>query len=218
MSYHKSLVINSDALEREPEERQSDRRQRIASLTSNILNPFLVSLAVILLFSFSSTATTAEAMKWSLITMAVSVVPVFLFVLYMLRSGGLDDIFANVREQRTKIYLISGASIIAGYFLLLRLQAPAVLVAGFAAVLLMAIVFMFINLRWKISVHTGCIAASSLVLVMLYGWSAAVTIPLVPLTAWSRVKLERHSLAQAISGAILAAGIAAIIFYPVIGA
>jgi hypothetical protein len=73
---------------------------------------------------------------------------------------------------------------------------------------------MLINLRWKISVHTGCIAAASMSLVMLYGWNAAVTVPLVPLTAWSRVELEHHSAAQAAAGAFLAAVISVVVFYP----
>lgn len=205
-------MINSNTLE--TEERQSETRQRIANLTSNILNPFLISLAVILLFSFSSTTSTLEAVKWSLISMAVSIAPVFLFLLYLVRKGGLDDIFTSVRQQRTKIYLTAGVSTIAGYFILSYLKAPPILVTGFAAVLSMALVFMFINLWWKISVHTGCIAASSIVLVMLYGWTAAATLPLVPLTAWARVELEHHSLAQAVTGAVLAALIAGVIFYP----
>lgn len=215
MSYYYNLMINSDALENEVEERQSGTRQRIANLTSNILNPFLISLAVILLFSFSSTTSTLEAIKWSLISMALSVVPVFLVIVYVVHGGGFDDICTHVRQQRTKVYLAAGFSAIAGYFTLSYLKAPPLLLTGFTAVLSMAVVFMLINLWWKISVHTGCIAASSIILVMLYGWTAAVTVPLVPLTAWSRIELEHHSLAQAITGAVLAAAIAVVIFYPI---
>ena len=73
---------------------------------------------------------------------------------------------------------------------------------------------MFINMWWKISVHTALVAASATVLVMLYGWVAAVTVALVPVTAWSRIELEYHSLAQAVTGAILAALIVVVVFYP----
>jgi hypothetical protein len=207
-------VIGTNNIESQLSARQ-DTKQRIANLTSNILNPFLISLAVILLFSFSSTTSTLEAIKWSLIAMAVSVLPIFLVIIYLVHSGGLDDILTNARQQRTKIYLAAGISAIAGYFVLSYLKAPPILVAGFAAVLSMAVIFMFINLWWKISVHTGCIAASSMVLVMLYGWTAAATVPLVPLTAWARIELEHHSLAQAVTGAVLAALIAVVVFYPI---
>jgi hypothetical protein len=196
--------------------RQSDTRQRIANLTSNILNPFLISLAIILLFSFRSTASTIDAIKWATISTAVSILPIFLVIIYLVRSGGIDNIFTDARQPRTKIYLTAGLSAIAGYFVLSYLQAPPVLVAAFTAVLTTALVFMFINLWWKISVHTGFIAASSIVLVMLYGWVAAATIALIPLTAWARIELESHSPAQAVSGAVLAAIIAVVIFYPLV--
>ena len=147
--------------------------------------------------------------------MAVSILPVFLVIIYLIRNGGLDTIFTNTRQQRTKIYLAAGFCAIAGCIILSYLKAPTILVAGFTAVLSTALIFMFINLWWKISVHTGFIAASSIVLVMLYGWIAAATVALVPLTAWARIELEHHSLAQAVSGAVLAALIAAVVFYPI---
>lgn len=210
------MVIGLTRIENQTEVRQSDTKERIANLTSNILNPFLISLAVILLFSFSSATSTFEAIKWSLISVALSIVPIFLVIIYLVHNGGLDAILTNERKQRTKIYLAAGLSCVAGYFTLSYLKAPPILVAGFTAVISMAVIFMLINLWWKISVHTGCIAASSMVLFMLYGWiAAAVTVPLVSLTAWSRIELEHHSIAQVVTGAALAALIAGAIFYPI---
>ncbi len=80
----------------------------------------------------------------------------------------------------------------------------------------MAVIFMCINLWWKISLHTALVAASVTVLVMLYGWTAAVTVALVPLKAWARIELEYHSLAQAATGALLAALIVVVVFYPLV--
>jgi hypothetical protein len=148
--------------------------------------------------------------------MGLSIVPIFLVIVYLVHTGGLDEILTNARKQRTKIYIASGVSTVAGYFILSLLKAPQLLVAGFIAVISVAAIFMLINLWWKISVHTGCIAASSVVLMMTYGWTAAAVIPLVPLTAWSRIELEHHSVAQAIMGAVLASLIVAVVFYPVV--
>lgn len=193
-------------------------KYRLANLTSNILNPFLVGVALIVLFSFSSTATTSEAIKWSLITAAVGLLPLTVIIIYLMKQGKLDDFFINAREQRTRIYLMGTVSTIGGLVLLSRLQAPQLLLSGFIAAISVMVIFMLINLWWKISVHTGFIAASSAILVLIYGWAAAITIPLIPLTAWSRIKLDRHSLAQAISGAVLATVIAIAVYYPLAGA
>jgi len=195
-------------------EMQIDIRKRIANLTSNILSPFLVSLVVILLLSFASTSSTLDGLKWALISIALSILPVFLVILYLVRNGRLDAVFINVRGQRTKIYLLAAVCAVMGCVILTYLRAPSILVAAFIAGLSAIVIFMFVNLWWKISLHTAFVAASVTVLVMLYGWIAVVTIALVPLMAWARIELKYHSLAQVTTGALLAALIVVVVFYP----
>ena len=189
-------------------------RKRIANLTSNILSPFLVSLGMIWLLSFASAASTFDALKWAFLAMTLSVLPVFLGIVYLVRNGRVDAISTNIREQRTRIYLLAGFCAVVCYVILVYSGAPPILAAGFIAGLSTTAIFMLINLWWKISLHTALVAASATVLVMLYGWSAAVTLALVPLTAWARIELEYHSLAQAVIGAILATLIVIVVFYP----
>ncbi len=191
-------------------------KKRIANLTSNILNPFLVSLIIILLLAFASAPSILDAFKWFLISMALSVLPVFLAIVYLVRSDRVDAAFTNVREQRTKLYLLSGFCAVVGCITLSYLKAPPILVAAFTAALSMAFIFMCINLWWKISLHTAFIAASATALIIVYGWIATVTVALVPLTAWARIELECHSLAQAATGALLAALIVVVVFYPLV--
>ena len=193
---------------------QTETKKQIANLTSNILNPFLGGMVILLLLSFASVASTLEALKWAFISIAVSILPVFWVVIHLVRNGRIEDLFTIVREQRTKIYLLSGLCASAGAIILTYLGAPSILVVAFVTGLSMAIIFMGINLWWKISLHTACIAASATVLIMLYGWVAAITVALVPLTAWSRIKLEHHSLAQATIGALLASIIVVVALYP----
>jgi len=64
-------------------------------------------------------------------------------------------------------------------------------------------VYLFINLRWKISVHTGFVTASLTVLILLYGAPGVIMAPLIPLVGWSRIELEYHSPAQVVAGALL---------------
>ena len=191
-----------------------EMRKRIANLTSNILNPFLLCLAVVLLLSFTATASTLDALKWAFVSIALSVLPIFLVIVYLVRNGGLDAVFTNVRRQRTKIYLLTGLCCVAGWITLTYLRAPPTLVAAFTAGLSTAFIFLCINLWWKISLHTAFVAASVTVLLMLYGGIAVATVALVPLTAWARVELEYHSLAQVIIGALLATIIVVVVFYP----
>ena len=188
-------------------------RKRIANLTSNILNPFLTSLVVILLLSFEATSGILDALKWSLILIALSILPVFAVIIYLVRSKRIEGLFINVRKQRTKVYLLAGVCTGIGYIILRYFEAPPMLLAISVAGLSAVVVFMGINLRWKISIHTAFVAALVAILIILYGWMAAVTVVLVPVMAWVRIRLEHHSPAQVVTGALLAALIVVAVFY-----
>ena len=190
-----------------------EMRKQIAGLTSNIFNPFLLGLIIILVLSFESTSGILDALKWSLILIAISIIPVFLFVVYLVRNGKLDGIFANVRRQRTGIYLLAGVCAIVGGIIITYFGAPLALLAVSVAGLSAVIVFVCINFLWKISIHIAFVAASVTVLVILYGPIAALSLVLLPLVAWARIELGHHSLAQVAVGASLAALIVVVVFY-----
>ena len=190
-----------------------DWKKRTAELISNILNPFLVSFIVIILISFESTSTTAEALKWSLISIAFSVLPVFTVIIFLVRNQKLQGMFSRVRRERNKIYLLATVCAVASCMFLYYSEAPLVLVASFVAGLSAIIIFMSINLLWKISVHTAFIAGSITVLIVLYGAIGAATAVLLPLLGWSRIELEHHSPTQVFAGALLAALIVVVVFY-----
>lgn len=188
-------------------------RKRIADLISNILNPFLVSLIIIVLLSFESASGISDALKWSFILAAISILPVFLAAVYLLRKGRLDGIFTAVRRQRTAIYILSGVCAAVGYIILLFSKAPLMLRAAFATGLSGVVTFTVINLWWKISLHTALVTALVTVMVVLYGWIATAGLVLVLLIAWARLALKQHSLTQAVAGAVLAALITVAAFY-----
>jgi len=187
-------------------------RKRVAKLTSNILNPYLVSLVVIIVLSLESTTSISDAIKWSLILVGVTIMPVFSVIVYLAHKEKLEGIFIVARRQRNKFYLLASICAVASFLILLLGDAPLVLIATFVAALSAIIVFMGINLLWKISLHTAFAAGSVTVLTILYGAVGALTIMLVPPIAWARIELNQHSPAQAIAGALLAALIVVVVF------
>jgi len=99
---------------------------------------------------------------------------------------------------------VAGVCAATGYATLLYFKAPLMLVAAFASGLCAAVIFLVINLWWKISLHTAFATALVTVAVILYGWIAIITAVLVPLIAWARIELKHHSPAQVFVGALLA--------------
>jgi membrane-associated phospholipid phosphatase len=196
-----------------------EMKKRLARLTSNILNPFLVSFAVIIVLSFESTSSTADALKWSVIAIALSVLPVFIVIVFLVRNHKLESIFVNARRQRNKIYLLASAFAVVGCVVLPYLGAPRLLVTTFIAGLAAILIFMGINLLWKISLHTAFITASVTIFIIVYSSIGALTAVLLPPVAWARIELEHHSPAQVATGALLAASIVVLVFllYGLIG-
>jgi membrane-associated phospholipid phosphatase len=191
----------------------------LAKLISNIINPFLVSFTVIALLAFESTASTTEALKWLSISIVLSVLPVFVFVVYMVRIRQLDGIFINPRKQRTRIYVLATCLGIAGVVVLHFTQAPKLLMVTFVTGLASIVIFMSINLYWKISLHTGFITAATTIIVIVYGGFYSFFVILVPLVGWARLNMKLHSWQQVASGAVLASTIALTAFsaYGMIG-
>ncbi len=188
-------------------------KTKLAQITSGILNPFLVSFILILLLSFKASATPSEAMKWVLILTAISILPVFSVVLYLVHNEKLEGIFINIRRQRYIIYVLATVSTVAGCALLIYFKAPLVLIASFVAALSSLAVFMFINFFWKISLHAAFAGASVTVLTILYGSIGAATAVLLPPVAWARIELKHHSLGQVVVGTFIAAIIVVVVFH-----
>ena len=190
-----------------------ETRKKIANLTSSILNPFTVGLITIFLLSFESTSSVADGFKWSLILIAVGILPVFLAMVFLARMGKLASIFTSVRQQRTGFYLLAAVCAVAGGIIITFLGAPTELRATFVAGLSAVVVFMVINLWWKISLHIAFIAASAIVFIILYGGICAISLVFLLPVAWARVESGQHTPAQVAAGAFLAMVIVVAVFY-----
>ena len=182
-------------------------RERLAKLITNILNPFLLSFIIIILLTAESTDSMNEAIKWILISLALSVLPVFIAVIYMVRRKKLEGIFSNPRQQRNGIYILARALGVAGCGVMWACNAPELLSVTFTAGLISIVFFMVINRYWKISLHTAFMAGSVTIITIVYGALGALTILLLPPVAWARIRLNQHSPAQVATGALLSAAI-----------
>ncbi|MGD0779814.1 MAG: hypothetical protein ABR954_03410 [Dehalococcoidales bacterium] len=187
-------------------------RKRIARLISNILNPFLASAAILVLLSFKDAPSTTEALKWAAISLVISVLPVLIVVIWLVRSQKMDGFFDNTRRQRHIIYLLASVLGAIGCWLMWGLKAPELLAVTFTAGFAELVVFTGINHYWKISLHMAFAAGAVTIVSLVYGMAAVWAVIFLPLVAWARIELKQHSIAQVITGAVLAAAIVAAIF------
>jgi len=187
--------------------------KKIASLISNILNPFIIGSLLILLISFQSTGNTLEAVKWSAILLALTLLPTYLAAVYLVGRKKMDRIFTDVRQQRTSIYIVTILLAVITFAILLFLKAPTMLIALCVTGVTATVLYTCINLWWKISLHAAFTTTMVTILVILFGYLGAISIVLIPLIVWSRLKLNCHTPMQLIAGALLAVINAGTVFY-----
>lgn len=188
-----------------------DWRDKSARMISNLFSPPLVALACILI---TALATESEsALFWIVVFIALLIIPPTVFVLTLVHKGKISDFHMSIREERAQplFAIFAYATLI---FLLMYLGgAPRLMLIGTAAALLQVLLVFVITLKWKISGHCTSAAGLAFLTIALYGENVIPLTIIVPVIAWSRIRLGRHTISQALAGSFLGAATVIIIFY-----
>lgn len=178
-------------------------RNRDGGLARAISNagspPVLTALAMGLT---ATTLSQPRAWLWAVLYVLIAVLTPFLYLAWLVRKGKVTDLDVQLREQRKQPLLVTLACMgVAGLLLALG-SAPSTLTVLAATSWLQVLTILGITLRWKISVHASAAAGAGTVIWALLGspWPLFIGVPLI---AWSRVRLRRHTLLQTVAGALL---------------
>ncbi|MGQ9908353.1 MAG: phosphatase PAP2 family protein [Candidatus Flexifilum sp.] len=175
-----------------------------ARLISDVLSPPVVWGAVGALVAFTVSSNSADGVLWAAIYGALVCLLPALYIVWMVKRGQITDIHIRERTQRFKPFAVSLAGAL-GAWVLLRSIGAAPLMPLFALFSFVQILGMFIiTLWWQISMHAMSITAAVLLTGALIGPLAGIALlPLIPVVGAARVRLNRHTTAQVIAGALL---------------
>jgi len=127
------------------------------------------------------------------------------YILWLLRSRQVTDFDVYIREQRLRPYFFTLTCDGTSWLIGIIAHAPHLFLVLTGASFIQMLVMGIINLHWKISAHAATAASFSVMTSLLFGlWSLPVLLA-IPLVAWSRVRLHRHTFAQTLGGAALGA-------------
>lgn len=175
---------------------------RLARAISIVLHPFVLiplSIAFVALRSMSHRDAVLYA---SLITVG-TIVPVMILIALKMRSGEWTNFDVSVREQRPQLY-IAAFILSVGVALIQRwMHLPPDFVRGTTAACVLIALGALANLRLKLSLHCAFAAFLGCSFLKLNPIFAITLLVLVPLLAWSRVFLRRHTTAEVIAGTVL---------------
>ena len=174
-----------------------------AHAVSEVLAPTPVTLAVTAIVALTSSPNLAIGVLWTALAGLFAGLIPYAVVVLGVRRGDLSGRHIPDRGQRLVPMALAGVSLVVGIVLLVLLGAPRNLVALLLSQVAGVAVGLAVTARWKASIHTAGVAGAVTVLVILFGWTAAVAAPAVPLVAWSRVQLGAHSWSQVVAGAAL---------------
>lgn len=193
-------------------QRRKLSRQRLARLATELLAPAPTATILILAVALHSAPSPVAALCWAVLAILFGCILPFLYIIRGVRRRRLSDHHVRVRQQRPLPIVVALVSVLVGLSLLVVLGAPRDLLAVVAAMAAGLIVSLLITLVWKISVHTGTVAGTVIILALVFGpWLLALEV-CAAIVGWARVELGDHTYAQVIAGGIIGAVVAAVTF------
>ncbi|MBN1977724.1 MAG: hypothetical protein JW918_10010 [Anaerolineae bacterium] len=172
---------------------------RLAYVLTNVGSPPVLAPAAMALAA--AVLTDPRAWMWAGLYVLLTVVTPVLYLIWLKHRGLITDLDVQQREQRTKPMLFTLACGGLAWLALAAGAAPALMTLLAGVLWLQMIVILCITLRWKISVH--CATAASVATVACVLLKTPLPLLGVPIVAWSRVRLRRHTLAQTVAGSFL---------------
>lgn len=176
--------------------------KKIARIISTIFIPPTFTLISLLYLAIRFESRTFE----KIITIAIALVFGFIFQLasffYFYKRGLIADVDAKIRQERTLPYMVSIVIFISGLILLLGFGVSNISIAFWFCYISNAVLVIFINKYFKISIHMMGAAGPLALFSFELGLSAIIFLPLLFLIGWSRIKLGVHSLIEVIAGGV----------------
>ena len=179
---------------------------KIAKTISTFTNPPIICiplfLIICLVLSFENGAfDLSEFVVLELISLVFASILPMAIILYWVKKLDTDSDISN-RQDRFTPLIVGIVSYFIGFLISLFVGADHFLTALLLCYAVNTGVVLLITFKWKISVHTTGLSGPVGALILLLGPVGALFGILYPILIWSRVTLEKHTMAQAIAGGV----------------
>ena len=181
-------------------------RERLAARwISRIASPPILAVGGAVLAA--SEIASRAAWFWAVFIIGFNILIPSGYILWLKRMGKVTDFDVYLREQRFWPYVVSLTCGAISWLAMAVLHAPRLLTILSGATVGQGLIMFIINQRWKISAHAAGTAGIAVLMWQLLGASGSPILLIIPLVAWSRVRLGRHTLGQVIAGSAIGASV-----------
>jgi len=174
----------------------------LARIISGVSNPVFLSIPMSYALVFKSRGDLLYALAWTFVSILFASL-VGVFVVLAVRKGVFSDFDISKRQERTPIFIFTGLLSVFYFLIVFLLNGPRVLLIALGALLLGVIIADIINRKIKASIHLAVFSSFSVIMGILYGGIFWVLLLIVPLVAWSRIKLKKHEPLETIVGGLV---------------
>lgn len=171
----------------------------LARWLSILGHPFVMVMAMVLgtALRFS---TPREAVRAVALVALIALVPVALLMVRQVRSGSWANVDASNLAERPVLFIVGIGAVLALLATTLAMRPGSFLIRGTVGVLVMLAVCAVATTWIKVSLHAafGALAATTLLLLgSPSGWPLFAVLPVL---AWSRLALGRHTASEVVAG------------------
>lgn len=182
--------------------------RRVGALAISLLLSPTLLFWVLALASILKTQWGSDELKdtWLHTVVWVNFVLSFIYGLFLVFNGiTLDADLHHPSVKRSRLLFIAPVTLVYVFetIWLQSLNAPQPATNIFMSITLVLVIFSIVSYFWKISHHMEGITTFSLGMIALFGANAGWLLLLIPLVAWSRLRLNRHTPRQLWAGVLL---------------
>lgn len=177
-------------------------RKKTARIISFLLHPSFIAILATFLIVYKNTSSVLQAFEWSVVA-TVFASAIFGFEYYGVKKGIFSNFDVSKRTQRTPLFIFVISLLFLFIFMLVVLRGPFQLVMGAICLTASLVIFLVVNSRIKASVHVAGMTSFLLSMGIIFGGYVYLGLLLVPVIAWARVKIHRHTIPEVIVGGAL---------------
>jgi membrane-associated phospholipid phosphatase len=185
----------------EPRTKRGQVADALANTLSSVACPPVLAAGMMAIAA--SMDGTAHAWRFAALYVGLAIATPILYLIALLRRGTVSDLDVQIRTERWRPLLAAQLGMAVALGLFIVYGAPPLMVALAGGLLAYTALAFGITLWWKISMHAAAAAAIAALVVTQVGAPAFPLLAGVPLMAWARIRLKRHTPAQTIAGAAL---------------
>lgn len=179
---------------------------KIADRISTITNPPIITIPlffiICIVLSFDSSGFNfSKFIVLELVSLVFASILPMAIIIYWAKKLNTDKDISNRSDRYTPL-VVGIVSYLIGFFICMIFGLDSFITLLLLCYAVNTGVVLLITTKWKISVHTTGMSGPVGALILLLGPFGALFGILYPIIIWSRVLLKKHTMAQAICGAV----------------